>query len=152
VHGQFYCETFAKRKKASPGNAILLNGVTQFANQEIGVPGFLPIRIMRKRENLGGIRLAGTPEKSSGRGQELVAVDARGNAVPAIVRFHTHNFREASNVDIAGHGDFTRQGENEFDGRSRREVRLNQKVEAAETDVPRLTLPFAAARLDGTNR
>jgi hypothetical protein len=26
-----------------PGNAILLNGVTQIANREIGVPGFLPL-------------------------------------------------------------------------------------------------------------
>ncbi len=95
---------------------------------------------------------SGNSGKSSGRGQELVAVDARGNPVPAIVRFYTHYFGEASNVDVAGHGDFTGQGEDEFDGRSRREVRLNQKIEAAETDVPRLTLPLAAARLGGTNR
>jgi len=96
---------------------------------------------------LGGIR-----GKSSSRGQKFVTVDAGGNASPAVVGFDAHNFRKASNVDIAGHSDFTGQGENEFDGRTRREVRFNQKIEAAETDVPRLSLPFVSARLGGTNR
>jgi hypothetical protein len=52
-----------------PGNAILLNGVMQTANREIGVPGFRPIRLMRKGKNGGGIRLAGLPENQAAVGK-----------------------------------------------------------------------------------
>ena len=90
--------------------------------------------------------------RSSGRGQKLVALDSCGHAAPVLVGLDTNNFRKASNVDVASHGDFTGQSENEFYGRSRCEVVLNQKVEAAETDVPRLSLPLVPARLWRANR
>jgi hypothetical protein len=90
--------------------------------------------------------------KSGGCGQKFVAVDACGNAAPAVVGFDADDFRKASNVHVAGHGDFTGQGKNEFDGRSRSEIRFNQKIEAAEADVPRLSLLLIPARLSGTNR
>jgi len=91
-------------------------------------------------------------ENSSGSWQEFVAVDARGDSARPVVRLDTHDFCKASNVHIAGLRDFARQGENKFDGRTRRKLRFNQKVQAAETDVTRLSLLFAAARLGRANR
>jgi hypothetical protein len=46
LHEQFYCESSAKRKQAFPGNVILLNGVSQPSNPEIGFPGFHPTRFV----------------------------------------------------------------------------------------------------------
>jgi len=66
---RFYCETRAKRKKGSPGNAILLNGVTKLANLEIGVPGFQPIRFVPKGKDGGGIREAGFPKNQAAEGK-----------------------------------------------------------------------------------
>jgi hypothetical protein len=96
--------------------------------------------------------LRGIPEKSSGGGQELVTVDAGRDSTAAIVRLDPHDFREASDVNVSGHGDLAGQGENELDGRSRLEIGVHQKVEAAETDVPRLSLPLAPAGSAGTDR
>src|ERR1700730_10027673 len=100
----------------------------------------------------GRKRRAGSSQRSRDRRQELVAVDARGYTARAVMVFDAHNFRKAANVDVTGHGNFARQGEDEFDGRSGSEVRFHQKVEAAEADVPSLSLPFISARLIGTNR
>src|SRR5579864_5675654 len=132
---RFYCETCAKR-----------NSRTDFS--------LSPLQLYEKLkpDRLEACLTGGISVKSSGRGQKLVAVDACGNAAPAVVGFDAHDFRKASNVDVAGHGDFAGQSQDELDGRSRREIRFNQKIRSAETDVPRLSLPFAAARLGGTNR
>jgi hypothetical protein len=90
---------------------------------------------------------------SSSRGQKLVAIDPRGNSAPPVVRFYAHNFRKTPDVDISGHGDFTGQSEDKFDGRSGRKIRrFNQKIETAETDVPRLSSPFASARIRRSDR
>jgi hypothetical protein len=69
LHERFYCETSAKRKKASPGNAILLNGVRKPANREIGVPGFQPIRFAPIGKNGGGIRQAGFSDNQAAEGK-----------------------------------------------------------------------------------
>ncbi len=89
---------------------------------------------------------------SSGRGQKLIAVNARRNAALAVVGFHANDFREASNMHIASQRDFTGQCKNEFDGRSRSKLFFNQKVESAETHVSRLSMPFGAAGVRGSDR
>jgi hypothetical protein len=85
--------------------------------------------------------------KSSGWGQKFVAVDSRGHTTPVAVGLDAHNFRKTPNVHVTRQGDFTWKGENKFNRRSRREVLFNQKVETAETDIPRLSSPYASARL-----
>ena len=57
-------------------------------------------------------------QESGGGGQKFITVDASGNAAASVMSFDTYNFRKASNVHIAGHGNFTRQREDEFDLRS----------------------------------
>ncbi len=37
-----------RSREILPGNAILLNGVVQTANREIGVPGFQPVQFVQK--------------------------------------------------------------------------------------------------------
>jgi hypothetical protein len=66
---QFYCETSAKRKNASPGNANLPIGGGQCANREIGVPGFQPLRFVPKGKNGGEIREAGFPDNQAAEGK-----------------------------------------------------------------------------------
>jgi hypothetical protein len=88
--------------------------------------------------------LRGIQEKSSSSGQELVSVNAGRDASAAIVRFNPDDFSEASDVNVSSQGDLAGQGENELDGRSRLKISVYQKVETAETDVPRLSLPFAS--------
>jgi hypothetical protein len=77
--------------------------------------------------------------------EKFVAVDARRNASAAVVRLDSNNLREAADIDIAGHGNLSWQGKNEFDGTSRLKIGVDQKIETAETDVSRLALPFDPA-------
>jgi len=85
-------------------------------------------------------------------GQKFVTVNARGDTLAIILRLDADDFRKASNMHIAGHGDLAGQGENKLDGASGQKFRIRQKkVETAETDVPRLSLPFAAVRSAGAD-
>ena len=76
------------------------------------------------------IQPAGCLENQAAAGK-FITVDASGNAAPSVMRFDAHNFGKASNVHIAGHDNFARQREDEFDLRSGSEIRLNQKIKAA---------------------
>ena len=78
-------------------------------------------------------------------GKKFVAVDARSDASAAVVRLDSDDLREAADMHIAGHGNLSRQGKDKFDGTSRFKIGVDQKIEPAETDVPRLALPFDSA-------
>ena len=67
------------------------------------------------------------------------------------MRLDPNDFREAPDVNISGHGDLARQGKDKFDSRSRLEIDVNQKVQAAETDVARLSLLFVPAPVSGSD-
>ena len=85
------------------------------------------------------------PERSGRGGQEFVAIDASRNAPVLLPLLDPHDLCEAADMDIAGHGDLARQGENEFDGFALLKIGVNQKVKSAETDVPRLSFSFKPA-------
>ncbi len=85
-----------------------------------------------------------TSGKSNGGGKKLVPVDSGGNTLAPVVRLDAHDFGVASDVHIAGHCDLARQGENKLNTAARIVIRVNQKIEPAETDVPCLSLPLGA--------
>ena len=64
----------------SPGNAILLNGVMQFANREIGVPGFQPIRFVPS-VLAAGIDNSSLLESLFEETQQIVFVEWNGTVV-----------------------------------------------------------------------
>src|ERR1700730_17067043 len=84
----------------------------------------------------------------SGRGRgrkKFVAIDARSDDSAAIMWFDPDDLREAADMHVAGQGNLSRQGKNEFDGPTRFKIGVDQKIEATEADVPRLALPFDSA-------
>jgi hypothetical protein len=88
----------------------------------------------------------GLPRSGRGRGgKKFVALNASRDAFAAVVWLDPYDLREATDVHIAGHGDLARQGENKFNGTSSFKIRVDQKIKAAETDVPRLSLSFDLA-------
>jgi hypothetical protein len=102
--------------------------------------------LLEARQNWSATKWERPPRSGRGRGRKkFVAVDASRDAPAAVVRLDPYDLREAADMDIAGHGDFSRQGKNKFDDSSRLKIGVDQKVEAAETDIPRLSLPFDSA-------
>jgi len=88
----------------------------------------------------------GLAQSGRGRGgKKFVALNASRDAFAAVVWLDPYDLREAADVHIAGHGDLARQGENKFDSTFRFKICVNQKIEAAKTNVPRLSLSFDPA-------
>src|ERR1700690_4069369 len=79
------------------------------------------------REHVNSLR------KSSGKsgrgGKKLVAINPRGDAFAPVVRLDAHDFREAANVHIAGHGNLAGQCEDKLNAASRIVIGVDQEVE-----------------------
>jgi len=75
--------------------------------------------------------------------KKFVAVDASRDASASVVRLDRIICAKATDMHIAGHGDLARQSKNNSMEPSPASNSASiMKVKAAETDVPRLSLPF----------
>jgi hypothetical protein len=88
-------------------------------------------------------------------GEKFVTVDARGDAVAAVVWFYAENATVATDVDVSCKRDLLRQSEHEFDGAAGIGRGFGEEIKAAITDVARVAfffgrgLAFGIAHADG---
>src|SRR6185437_1185096 len=85
----------------------------------------------------------------SGGGQKFVALDARRNAAPAVVRLDAQHTRVAANIYVACEGNLLRQGEDKLDRAAGFRRGFDQEIKPAEADVARLPLLFGDAVAPG---
>ena len=86
-----------------------------------------------EKSGFGKEKGALSPEEQprSGRGcgwEKFVALNASRDAFAAVVWLDPYDLREATDVNVAGHGDLARQGENKFDSAFRFKICVNQKI------------------------
>src|SRR5690242_13871909 len=78
-------------------------------------------------------------------GQKLVAVDARGDALAASLRFNAEHAPVATDVHVTRERDLLRQREDKLDRAARLRRGLAEKIKTAIADVARFAVSFSEA-------